>query len=211
MAQAGTSKRTRSADETRALIVNEAAGLFAQRGYERTSLNAIAKAIGISAPALYYHFASKDEILFATLENTMLVLNELSEDAVAAAGTDPKDRLRAFVAAHVRHDVGKADIMPMLNAGLYNVDKLIDGLPAARRKRLTTLQRDFVDRLRAILTDGTKSGDFAIENIASTAFAIVGIVDFAVYWFRSEGKLTVEDLAVQYGDLALRMAGTADT
>ena len=60
----GTQKRTRSADETRALIVSEATTLFATRGYERTSLNAIAKSIGISAPALYYHFDSKDEILF---------------------------------------------------------------------------------------------------------------------------------------------------
>ncbi len=201
------SKRPRSADETRARIINEAAGLFAEHGYERTSLNAIARTIGISAPALYYHFASKDEILFATLENTLVVLNSMSEDAVAAAGETPGERLRAFVAAHIQHDVGKAEIMPMLNAGLYNVDNLIDGLPAARRKRLTSMQRDFVDRLRNILTDGTKDGAFHIADITATAFAIIGIVDFAVYWFRSEGKLTVDDLAEHYGELALRMAG----
>ncbi|MBO6784710.1 MAG: hypothetical protein JJ899_15750, partial [Alphaproteobacteria bacterium] len=116
-------------------------------------------------------------------------------------------RLRAFVGAHIQHDVGKAEIMPMLNAGLYNVDKLIDGLPAARRKRLTSMQRQFVDRLRQILSDGTKDGSFDIENITATAFAIIGIVDFSVYWFRSEGKLSVDDLAAQYGNLALRMSG----
>jgi len=200
-------KRTRSADETRALIVNEATRLFATRGYERTSLNAIAKSIGISAPALYYHFDSKDEILFASLEATLLDLCAMSTEAVAATDGSPAACLRAFVRAHVLHDVGNVDIMPMLNAGLYNVDNLIEGLPTTKRKRLTVLQREFLDRLRDILRAGQEKKSFRVDDITATAFAIIGIVDFAVYWFRAEGKLTVEQLADQYGDLALRMAG----
>ncbi len=200
-------KRTRSADETRGMIVAEAAALFATRGYERTSLDAIARSIGISAPALYYHFDSKDEILFATLENTLVELNQMSQKEVDAVDQTPADKLRAFVRAHVKHDVGSAEIMPMLNAGLYNIDMLIEALPADRRQRLTNLQRTFLDRLRAILRDGVKQGLFEIENVTTTAFAIIGIVDFAVYWFRREGKLSIEDLAEQYGTMALRMAG----
>jgi len=205
----GTQKRTRSAEETRALIISEATVLFATRGYERTSLNAIAKSIGISAPALYYHFDSKDEILFATLEATLLNLRAMSSDAEVSAGSAPADRLRAFVRAHVFHDVGNAEIMPMLNAGLYNADKLIEGLPTARRKRLTLLQRAFLDQLRDILQSGRDEKMFRIDDITATAFAIIGMVDFAVYWFRAEGKLSVEQLADQYGELALRMVDAA--
>ena len=201
----GTRKRTRNADETRALIVSEAMILFATRGYERTSLDAIAKSIGISAPALYYHFDSKDEILFATLETTLLNLQTMASEAVDAAGDSPAEQLTAFVRAHVFHDVGNVEIMPMLNAGLYNVDKLIDGLPAARRKRLTMLQREFLDLLRQILRAGKTAKMFRIDDITATAFAIIGMVDFAVYWFRAGGKLSVKQLADQYGDLALRM------
>lgn len=208
MAQA--QKRARRARDTKASIVHEAAALFAARGYERTSVDAIARAIGISAPALYYHFDSKDEILFATLENTLIRLNGMSRDGVAAAGPEPAAQLRGFVRAHVQHDVGNADIMPLLNAGLYNVDKLIDELPAAQRRKLTRMQREFLDRLRGILLAGEKQGLFAFENVTTTAFAIIGIVDFAVYWFSSEGALSVEDLADQYSELALRMAGATD-
>lgn len=200
-------KRTRNADETRSLIVSEATTLFATRGYERTSLNAIAKSIGISAPALYYHFDSKDEILFATLETTLLELNRMSSEAVATTDGSPRASLHAFVRAHVFHDVGNVEIMPMLNAGLYNIDNLIEGFSATRRKQLTLMQREFLDRLRDILRAGEKSGDFDIEDVTATAFAIIGIVDFAVYWFRSKGKLTVEQLGDQYGNLAVRMAG----
>jgi len=202
-------KRSRSAGETKALIIQEAAKLFATRGYERTSLGAIASAIGISAPALYYHFDSKDEILYATLENTLIQLNQMSAEGVAAAGPSPVAQLQGFVRAHVQHDVGNVDIMPMLNAGLYNVDQLIGGLPATRRRKLIQMQRGFLDRLREILSTGKNDGVFAFENVTTTAFAIIGIVDFAVYWFRAEGALTVEDLADQYGDLAVRMAGAS--
>lgn len=207
MAQAR--KRARTARDTKASIVHEAAALFAARGYERTSVDAIASAIGISAPALYYHFDSKDEILYATLENTLIRLNQMSRDGVAAAGPSPVDQLRGFVQAHVLHDVGNADIMPILNAGLYNVDKLIDELPVDQRRTLVRMQREFLDRLRDILKAGTQDGTFAYENVTTTAFAIIGIVDFAVYWFSSEGALSVTDLAEQYSDLALRMAGAA--
>ena len=100
--------------------------------------------------------------------------------------------------------------MPMLNAGLYNVDQLIGGLPKARRRKLVQMQRSFLDRLRDILNTGKTEGVFTFENVTTTAFAIIGIVDFAVYWFRTEGALTVEDLADQYGDLAARMAGAPD-
>jgi AcrR family transcriptional regulator len=208
MAQAR--KRSRSASETKALIIQEAAKLFASRGYERSSMGAIASAIGISAPALYYHFDSKDEILYATLENTLHQLNQMSADGVAAADPSPVAQLRSFVRAHVQHDVGNVDIMPMLNAGLYNVDQLIGGLPPARRRNLIEMQRSFLDRLREILSTGKNDGVFAFENVTTTAFAIIGIVDFAVYWFRTEGALTVDDLAEQYGDLAVRMAGVPD-
>jgi len=93
MAQAR--KRSRNASETKASIVHEATILFATRGYERTSLEAIASAIGISAPALYYHFDSKDEILFATLETTLVQLNQMSADGVAEAGSSPVAPFRA--------------------------------------------------------------------------------------------------------------------
>ncbi len=200
-------KRTRNADETRALIVSEATSLFATRGYERTSLNAIAQSIGISAPALYYHFDSRTRFFSPRSRSTLLELNQMSKEAIATTDGSPRANLHAFVRAHVFHDVGNVEIMPMLNAGLYNIDNLIEGFSSARRKQLTLLQREFLDRLRDILRTGEASGEFDLEDVTSTAFAIIGIVDFAVYWFRAEGKLTVDKLADQYGNLAIRMAG----
>lgn len=202
-------KRARTGDETRTAILDAAARLFAEHGYERTSLDAIAGSIGISAPALYYHFGSKDQILFASLERTLIDLVSMAQDGVAQAPDTPPERLRAFVRAHVLHDVGDAEIMPMINASLYNAGSVLEALADDQRTRLTALQRDFADCLRDVLRKGVSAGDFRIGDVTATAFAIIGMVDFAVYWFRPGGRLSVDALAELYGEIALRMAGAA--
>ncbi len=53
---------------TRERILETALDLFIERGYEKTSLREIAERIGVTKPALYYHFASKEEILETLIE-----------------------------------------------------------------------------------------------------------------------------------------------
>jgi AcrR family transcriptional regulator len=61
--------------DTRERILETALDLFIERGYERTSLREIAERIGVTKPALYYHFASKEEIL-RTLVEPVFTLQE---------------------------------------------------------------------------------------------------------------------------------------
>ena len=76
-----------------------AASLFAENGYDRTGMVAIAEAVGISAPALYYHFASKEEILYCHLEQAMTEITTALRDAVENAGPGHADRLAAGLVA----------------------------------------------------------------------------------------------------------------
>lgn len=62
--------------ETKSRIVREALRLFLDKGYERTSLNDIAGAVGITKPAIYHHFDSKEGLLQAVLS---LFFEEMGE------------------------------------------------------------------------------------------------------------------------------------
>jgi AcrR family transcriptional regulator len=78
-----TDARPRTRD-TRGEILEVAAELFTDRGYDATSLREIAERLDISKAALYYHFRSKDEILRALVEPIGRVLSDLVERLEAA-------------------------------------------------------------------------------------------------------------------------------
>ncbi len=73
------------AASTRERILDVALDLFIEKGFDRTSLREIAEQLGVTKAALYYHFASKDDILMAL----HLRLHEFGKVALARMGEEP--------------------------------------------------------------------------------------------------------------------------
>jgi AcrR family transcriptional regulator len=69
--------RHRSGEETRSQIQEIALELFAEQGYDKTSLREIADRLGVTKAALYYHFKSKEEIVAATVEDFLADIDSL--------------------------------------------------------------------------------------------------------------------------------------
>lgn len=82
-----------------ALRVFEAArDLFYQRGIRAVGVDEIVCEAGVTKPSLYRNFASKDDLIVACLEEFTREGFEKMEAGIAAAGPDPRDRLRAVIA-----------------------------------------------------------------------------------------------------------------
>jgi len=99
-AHTATAKNTATAksERTRALIVDAALELFRERGYERTTMRAIAEAAGVSVGNAYYYFRSKEELVQGFYDQLA------AEHAAAVAGplvtsTELAERLRATLLA----------------------------------------------------------------------------------------------------------------
>ncbi len=80
------SYRTRSRPSTRERILDIALELFTEQGYDKTSLRQIAERLGFSKAAIYYHFASKEDILMAL----HMRLHEFGREALRARSTRPR-------------------------------------------------------------------------------------------------------------------------
>jgi AcrR family transcriptional regulator len=87
-AQATKAKRDalhHDAASTRERILDVALDLFSDKGYDATSLREIAERLGVTKAALYYHFASKEDILMAL----HMRLHEFGKEAMANLGDEP--------------------------------------------------------------------------------------------------------------------------
>ncbi len=130
-------------------ILGEAAELFAARGFHGVSMADLGAACGISGPALYRHFSSKDAMLAEMLVSISEELLRVGRQRAGAAGS-PAAALRALVAWHV-------DFALHNKALIVVQDRDWSSLPDEARERVRTLQREYVElwveQVRAVHPD----------------------------------------------------------
>ncbi|MEX2620353.1 MAG: TetR/AcrR family transcriptional regulator [Egibacteraceae bacterium] len=203
----GDPHRARPDESRRARILQAAAALFTEYGYEGTRMATLARCVGISAPALYWHFPSKDALFSEFMRVTLEDYVGRIVDAVT--GSDPEGQLRQFVMAHVLfhlHDDGT----PAGYERLYSNRQLFDALGVDQRARLIAPQRRVLELLRGILRTGEAAGTFEPGHHTVTAFAILTMCEHVFLWFRPDGELSPMQVAEEYADRVLAMV-TAPT
>lgn len=178
--------RPRSAeyDGKRRAILRRSAKLFAQNGYDRTSMAEVASASGVSKALLYHYYVGKESLLFDILHAHLLDLM----DAVRLVDTKlaPRARLRALIRA-VLDAYRDAD-----HEHKIQINEL-SKLPAARKKDLIGLERALV----ATFADAIAA---AIPSIAGhqallkpVTMSLFGMLNWHYMWFREKGPVSRDD------------------
>ena len=72
---------------------------FAERGYHATTVRAMARDVGVTIPALYYHYDNKQHVLVALLDYSLTIVEQKVEASVDEAGDDPRAQLVHFTEA----------------------------------------------------------------------------------------------------------------
>lgn len=189
-------------DATRERILAAALPLFYDKGYKGTSLAAIAREVGISAPALYWHFKSKRDICFAAVQD------ELRRFAYAlrpsATETDPLTGLGQFVRSYVLLKLGQNERLKEPGAlGAYR--QLYDGLTAKQRTQLDSLQREVRDTLAKILDAGIAERTFSVPDRTAATYAVITMCEYVFSWAHPGGRLSAAAIADIYRDLVVAM------
>jgi AcrR family transcriptional regulator len=143
-------------------LLSTAADLFAERGFHGTSVADLGAACGMSGPALYKHFPSKDAMLAEMLVEISEELLRVGQERSRAAG-DPASALRALVAWHVDFALHHKPLIVVQ-------DRDWASLPPDARERVRGLQRRYVDlwvdRLREVRDDLTPRRARAMAHAA---------------------------------------------
>jgi AcrR family transcriptional regulator len=167
-------------------------------------LRAIAAEVGISAPALYWHFASKREICFAAVHD------ELRHFAYAlrpsAHEPTPDAQLAQFVRTYVLLKLQQNGRLKEPGAlGAYR--QLREALTRKEQGSLDALQHEVYSLLHTILEAGEKVGAFRFEDATATTFAALTMCEYVFSWVRPNGRLAASEVAGIYKDLVLSMVG----
>src|SRR5690554_6041839 len=87
-------------ESARGRLLREAARLFREKGYERTTVRDLAAAVGIQSGSLFHHFRTKEEILKAVMVETIRLNTALMQAAMSSADSN-REKLRALVSAEL--------------------------------------------------------------------------------------------------------------
>jgi AcrR family transcriptional regulator len=136
---------------TRQRTIDAALTAFGTRGYETTSLDALAAELGVRKQTILYHFASKDALLDAVIDEAGAELVAVLEKAVSGTG-EGWSRIDAVVRSVFR----LAGRRPELLGLLREVSRL--GPPAATRFR--EVLGPFIQRATSFLEGGMDAGEF---------------------------------------------------
>jgi AcrR family transcriptional regulator len=172
--------RQRKRRETLQRITESALRLFADRGYEATTLDAIADASGISRRTFFYYFKSKEEILAAWQKG----LPEAFRAAILRESPDqsPIDAVRnAHLELLTHYDAARALI----------IDRIIrssDLLRASNQMKYLELERAAFEALCERWPQRTR------EELRVTAMVSVGALRLAIdAWAEEDGRRPLED------------------
>ena len=171
----------------RALIVG-AARLFRRKGFDGTSTRDIAAAAGMQSGSPFYHFRSKQALLFAVMEEGMRHAVQRQGEAIAAAGVlSPSAQLRLLVHKHFEVLLGPGnDFIPVM---LYEARSLTP----RQRATLADLQGEYEAAWQPVLQALHKSGKLKAD-VRLARLLIFGALNWSVQWFDRRKGGTLDQL-----------------
>ncbi len=180
----------------RARVLDAAVDLFAEQGYDATSVNQVIARAGVAKGGFYHHFASKEDLLYEVYGD--LITRQLdAAEQILARGQAAPDTLRALI-----HDLVTSTAASVRPALVFRreITRLGDDRTAQYRRA----RRRYHDLVRKLVRDGQARGEFAAVAPADiVTFTIFGFVNELPLWYRPSGRKRPAQLATELADLVL--------
>lgn len=197
MTQERTSNSPRFRDTSRTSEILEiAAKLFYERGYSDVGMRLIAETTGISVATLYYHFASKGEIL---LQITLGVTKEFVETILPLLESDATmaERLQTLIQCHIHR---RWERRYWISTALRELRQL----DPEWRTQVDGYLRHYFHTVQAFIERGVAEGVFAVKHPRIATLALFDMIHGINDWFQPDGNLSIDEIAALYAEYAVQ-------
>jgi AcrR family transcriptional regulator len=184
-------------------LLDTAAGMFWEKGYAATTTREIAGALQIQQASLYYHIASKENLLYQLcLSSVQQFLSDVPHvlDGIPA----PLDRIRALIRTHVSS---------LLKYQRRNATMLTEmrSLSARHLAEVVELREKYACLVRAEFANAQQAG--VIRPDVPTKYlslAFLNMLNWAALWFHPDQALSADALADLFSEIFLKGVAAGD-
>ena len=173
-------------NKTKRKIFETSMKLFAEKGYDATSIEEITSVVGVAKGTLYYHFSSKEEIFeFLVEEGVKLLKNSIE---IKTEGLDNSlDKIRAIVLIEIKVLVKYENFMTMVLSEIWGT--------SARAKICQKYMFEYIEMVQEIVEQGIKKGEIINSDANVIVSGIFGFVcSSLIYKIRTDKNIEVMEL-----------------
>ena len=168
-------------------LLRVSAKLFREKGFDGTTIRDISSAAGMHSGSPFYHFKTKQDILVAVMEQGLAEGLRKTEEVIALA-LPPEQKLKELIRAQLGTILEEGnDFIPVL---LYDWRSLTP----ANRRRIVAL-KDRYDALWQRLIDELQRAGHMPGDAQLMRLLILGAVNWTGTWYRTGGRLSLDDVA----------------
>jgi len=194
MPRAAKPDRPAEPPTSRDRILEAAARLICEKGYEATSIQDIAQATGLTKAGLYHHIRSKESLLLEIQHYGMDVFEERVLSQVVSIA-DPLERLKTCM---------EKNVLLVTQGWSKEVTIILHEhatLTGEARAQINGRKKRYVRFLETSFAEAVRSGQIRPVNPKVAAFALLGMVLWIYKWFRADGPIPAEQLAREMQDV----------
>ncbi|WP_030911768.1 TetR/AcrR family transcriptional regulator [Streptosporangium amethystogenes] len=187
---------TQDQEPVRQRLLGEATRLFAERGFEGTSVQGIVSAAGVTKGAMYHYFDSKDDLLREIYGRVLRMQMERLTHFAESSGP-VAERLHAAAADVVATTVENLDDSKIFFRSMHLLAPDIRKVVRAERRR-------YHERFRDLVIEGQQEGTFRKDVPADIVVDFFfGSIHHLGTWYSAEGPLSGSELGAHFADLLL--------
>ncbi len=186
-------KRTERQEVRREQILNGAARVFSKKGYHASTVDEIAKELGLTKASIYYYVSDKSDLLYQLYKRAMTALLE-SQLEIMARPDPPDAKLRAMIEEYVR-------IVASATA-VYSVVVLREhqALPPRKRKEIITLRDQYEQNYQQCIQEGIEQGIFEAQDVKMASYVVLGALNWIPNWYNPRGSLSKEQIGRMFAE-----------
>ncbi len=193
----GTSKPKQKSTAPRDKVYEIAAEVFHRKGYDNTSMNEIAEAVGLTKAGLYHHVPSKESLLFTILDYGMDMTEAYVVDPLEAIA-DPVRRLKKMIELHLKL------ILEGRKLAVTGLLHECQGLSRSHQDKINRRKKQYVRLVTELVSavmqkSGHETADAADPKVA--ALALLGMLNWTYQWYKPSGSVKPDEVVREFQDL----------